>query len=139
MTSNIGNEEFTKKQVRIWFAANEKQDIDDKEFEAVKERVLEEMKTMLAPELLNRIDHKIIFKHLNKKTLAEIFKVKVNEFLTSRKAWSDVTLPKFTDKKIKEIIDKIYDPQYGARPVERYIQDEIEPDLVKKILEEKKA
>jgi ATP-dependent Clp protease ATP-binding subunit ClpA len=38
---------------------------------------------------------------------------------------------------VKEIIDKIYDPQYWARPVERYIQDEIEPTLIKKILDSK--
>lgn len=139
MTSNIGNEEFTKKQTRIGFTTGEKKDIDDAEFEAVKERVLEEMKTTLAPELLNRIDYKIIFKHLNKKILADIFKVKIDQFLTSRKAGSDVILPKFSDKKIKEIIEKIYDPQYGARPVERYIQDEVEPELVKKILDAKKA
>ena len=112
MTSNIGSEEFAKKQSRIGFSAGDTKDMDDREFEAVKERVLEEMKTTLSPELLNRIDYKIIFKHLDKKILAGIFKVKVNQFLTSRKAGSDVALPAFTDKKIKEIIEKIYDPQY---------------------------
>ncbi len=137
MTSNIGSEEFAKKQSRIGFSAGDTNDIDDREFEAVKERVLEEMKSTLTPELLNRIDYKIIFKHLDKKILANIFKVKVDQFLTSWKAGSDIVLPKFTDKKVKEIIEKIYDPQYGARPVERYIQDEIEPTLIKKILDTK--
>lgn len=69
--------------------------------------------------------------------LANIFKVKVDQFLASWKAGSNIVLPKFTDKKVKEIIEKIYDPQYGARPVERYIQDEIEPTLIKKILDSK--
>ena len=137
MTSNIGSEEFAKKQSRIGFSAGDTKDMDDREFDAVKERVLEEMKTTLTPELLNRIDYKIIFKHLDKKVLANIFKVKVEQFLASWKAGSDVALPKFTDKKVKEIIDNIYDPQYGARPVERYIQDEIEPTLIKKILDSK--
>ena len=137
MTSNIGSEEFAKKQSRIGFSAGDTHDMDDREFEAVKERVLEEMKSTLTPELLNRIDYKIIFKHLDKKILANIFKVKVDQFLASWKAGSDIVLPKFTDKKVKEIIEKIYDPQYGARPVERYIQDEIEPTLIKKILDSK--
>ncbi len=137
MTSNIGSEEFAKKQSRIGFSAGDTHDMDDREFEAVKERVLEEMKTTLTPELLNRIDYKIIFKHLDKKILADIFKVKVDQFLTSWKAGSDIALPKFSDKKVKEIIEKIYDPQYWARPVERYIQDEIEPELIKKILNKK--
>jgi ATP-dependent Clp protease ATP-binding subunit ClpA len=46
-----------------------------------------------------------------------------------------VKLPKLTDKKIEEIIDKIYDPQYGARPINRYIHDTIEPEIINQLLE----
>ena len=127
-----------KKQSRIGFATGEKGDVNDKEFELVKERVIEEMKNFLTPELLNRIDYKIVFKHLSKETLVTIMKNKINEFLHARKVSSDIALPKYSDKQIKDIIDKIYEPQYGARPLERYIQDEIEPLLIKKIMEKKK-
>ena len=137
MTSNIGSEEFAKKQARIGFATHDEKDANDVEFDAVKDRVLEEMKTMLTPELLNRIDYKIVFKHLDKKVITDIFKIKIKQFLAGRKAGSSITLPTFGEKKIKDIVDKIYDPQYGARPVERYIQDEVEPELIKKILESK--
>ncbi len=137
MTSNIGSEEFVKKQSRIGFVTGEKKDIDDKEFNQVKERVLEEMKNFLTPELLNRIDYKIVFKHLSKETLCKIMKNKINEFLDAWKHNSDIALPKYSDKQIKDIIDKIYEPQYGARPLERYIQDEIEPKLIAKIMEKK--
>ena len=116
----------------------EEKKAEDNEFNVVKERVLEEMKTTLAPELLNRIDYKIIFRHLDKPMLAKIMKVKLEQFFAVRRANSTVVLPKFGDAKIKEIIEKIYDPQYGARPVERYIQDEVEPTLIKKILDAKK-
>jgi ATP-dependent Clp protease ATP-binding subunit ClpA len=44
-------------------------------------------------------------------------------------------LPEFTDKKIWKIIDEIYDPQYGARPIERYIHDKIEPEIINQLLE----
>ena len=138
MTSNIGSEEFVKKQSTIGFATGEKGDIKDKAFAQVKERVFEEMKNFLTPELLNRIDYKIVFKHLDKETLTKIMKNKITDFLNARKVSSDITLPKYSDKQIKEIIEKIYEPQYGARPLERYIQDEIEPTLIKKIMEKKK-
>lgn len=138
MTSNIGSEEFVKKQSRIGFATGEKWDLKDKEFEQVKERVIEEMKNFLTPELLNRIDYKIVFKHLNKETLCKIMKNKITEFLNARKNNSEIVLPKYSDKQIKDIIEKIYEPQYGARPLERYIQDEIEPELIKKIMAKKK-
>ncbi|MBR4633958.1 hypothetical protein IKO50_03225 [bacterium] len=44
-------------------------------------------------------------------------------------------MPKFTAKQVKDIIEKIYDPQYGARPVERYIQNDIEGELINSVLE----
>ena len=84
----------------------------DMDFESVKEKVFEEMKSTLSPELLNRIDYKIIFRHLDKPILVKILKTKLDQFLATWKAGSDVQLPKFSDKKIKEIIEKIYDPQY---------------------------
>ncbi len=137
MTSNIGSEEFVKKQSTIGFATGEKGDINDKAFAIVKERVIEEMKNFLTPELLNRIDYKIVFKHLSKETLAGIMKNKIETFLSARKLNSEIALPKYSDKQIKEIIEKIYEPQYGARPLDRYIQDEIEPQLIAKIMQRK--
>ncbi|OQB42593.1 MAG: Chaperone protein ClpB [candidate division CPR1 bacterium ADurb.Bin160] len=89
----------------------------------------------MSPELINRIDHKIVFKPLSKKVLTDIFKKNLKEFLDSWKANSKAVLPEYTEKEIKEIIDKIYDPQYGARPVERYIHDTIEPEIIQKIME----
>ena len=43
-------------------------------------------------------------------------------------------LPKFSKAEVEKIIDKIYDPQFGARPVERYINDEIEPQIINSLL-----
>ena len=137
MTSNIGADEFVKKQSSIGFSGGEKADASVKEFAIVKDKVLEEVKNFLTPELLNRIDYKIVFKHLEKDTLVNIMKNKLEQFLNAWKVSSDIVLPKFSDKQIKEIIEKIYEPQYGARPLDRYIQDEVEPQLIKKIMEKK--
>ncbi len=139
MTSNIWSEEFTKKKSTIWFSSWwTTQEIDDKKFEDIKSKVMEELKNFLSPELLNRIDYKIVFKHLSKANFTDIFKINLQEFLSTRAQNSTVQLPQFTDKKIKEISEKIYDPMYWARPIERHIHDEIEPMIIKKLMEEKK-
>ncbi len=138
MTSNIGSEEFGKKQVKIWFSTAESDfEMDENHFNDIKERVLEELKNHLSPELINRIDYRIVFRHLNKNILSDIFKLKLDEFLTARQKQPDIKLPKYSDKKISEIIDKIYDPQYWARPVDRYIHDTIEPEIINDILQSK--
>jgi len=138
MTSNIGNEEFWKKQSKIWFATGDKKDMDNKQFELIKERVIEELKNFLSPELLNRIDYKIIFKHLGKKDLGTILKLKIKDLMTAWKTNETVKLPTFSEKKIQEIIEKIYEPQFGARPLERYIENTIEPKLIKQIMKKGK-
>jgi ATP-dependent Clp protease ATP-binding subunit ClpA len=72
---------------------------------------LSELKNHLSPEFLNRIDYKIVFNSLDKKTLSKILKIKIDQFLATWKVNSDISLPKFTDKKISEIIEKIYQPE----------------------------
>ncbi|MCK9467114.1 MAG: ATP-dependent Clp protease ATP-binding subunit [Candidatus Absconditabacterales bacterium] len=137
MTSNLGSEQFSKKGGTIGFSTGEERrgEIDEKTFEKAQERVLEELKDFMSPELINRIDHKIVFKPLSKEVLTDIFKKNLKEFLDSWKANSKAILPEYTEREIKAIIDKIYDPQYGARPVERYIHDTIEPEIIQKIME----
>jgi len=88
----------------------------------------------MTPELLNRIDHKIVFKPLAKSILTGIFKKDLKEFMETWKVNKDVKMPKFDDKKIKKIIDEIYDPQYGARPISRYIHDKIEPEIIEQLM-----
>ncbi|MDD3262679.1 MAG: ATP-dependent Clp protease ATP-binding subunit [Candidatus Absconditabacteria bacterium] len=138
MTSNIGSDEFSKKQTKIGFSAGgTATEIDEQHFQDIKTRVLEELKNYLSPELINRIDYKIVFRHLNKSMLKDIMKIRLNEFLAAWKDQQDVKIPKYNDKKIQEMVDKIYDPQYGARPIERYIQDVIEPEIIKHLLQKK--
>jgi ATP-dependent Clp protease ATP-binding subunit ClpC len=86
--------------------------MDEKHFEDVKSRVLEELKNHITPELSNRIDHKIVFKPLNKDNLKEIFNNQMKVFLEAWKQNKNVELPKFTKKEVDSIIDKIYDPAF---------------------------
>ncbi len=134
MTSNIWSDEFSKKQVSIGFSTDQKADFSEKDFDKIKERITDQLKNHLSPELLNRIDYKVIFKPLYKDSLTTIFNNQLENFLEMRKGNPAVKLPKFTKKQINEIVEKIYDPQYGARPVERYIQNDIEGEMIKSLL-----
>ncbi len=134
MTSNIGTEEFSKKKASIGFDTGDQKEVDQKQFEQIKSRVLEELKNYISPELSNRIDHKIVFQPLNKSDLVEIFQNQIKIFLDAWKKNQQVKLPNFGKIKIEKIIDEIYDPQFGARPVERYINDEVEPMIINSLL-----
>ncbi len=134
MTSNIGTEEFSKKKASIGFDTGDQKEVDKKQFEQIKSRVLEELKNYISPELSNRIDHKIVFQPLNKSDLVEIFQNQIKIFLDAWKKNQQVKLPSFGKTKIEKIIDEIYDPQFGARPVERYINDEVEPMIINSLL-----
>ena len=134
MTSNIGTEEFSKKKTTIWFDTGTQKDIDSKHFDEIKTRVLDELKNHITPELSNRIDHKIVFKPLDKENLKEIFNHQIKKFLAAWKENEAVKLPKFSQTEVSKIIDKIYDPAFGARPIERYINDEVEPKLINSLL-----
>ncbi|MBU0626717.1 hypothetical protein KKH82_04810 [Patescibacteria group bacterium] len=65
-------------------------------------------------------------------------KGKIKELLGARKENKDVKLPIFSDQKIRKIIDEIYEPQFGARPLERYIENAIEPTLIKQLMKKNK-
>ena len=109
--------------------------MNEKDFDLVKERVIDQLKNSMSPELLNRIDHKVVFRPLTKENLKAIFNMQLATFLEAWKGKEWIKLPKFTSKQVKDIIEKIYDPQYWARPVERYIQNDIEWDLINSVLE----
>lgn len=136
MTSNIGSENFSKNSWVIWFDATkkDKDELSSQSFEKIQWKIMDELKDYMTPELLNRIDHKIVFKPLSKEVLVNIFEKNLNEFLYSRKVNSQVKLPEYSKKQIAKIIDEIYDPQYGARPIERYINDNVEPEIINQLI-----
>ncbi len=136
LTSNMGSDKFGKKLASIWFVGGDTQTYDNKQFDLVKERVIEVVKERLAPELINRLNAMLVFKPLTKVELAEIFKTKLDLFYDQWKLRPGIRLPKFDKKSITQVIDKIYDPQYGARPVERYLHDELEPQLIEQVMSE---
>lgn len=135
MTSNLGAEEFAKRKASIGFSSDESSDgYSESDWKKVTERISEHVKDFISPELQNRIDYSIIFKPFTKETLQNIFTLRLDEFLSVWSQKTGVSTPHFTDQQISDIIDKIYNPQFGARPIEKYIYDTIEPELIDQVM-----
>lgn len=100
--------------------------------ENTKEKVLNELKSRFKPEFLNRVDDIITFKALGLDSIKEIVKLSLKSLEDKLKEKS-ISL-NFSDKVIEYLAENAYDPQYGARPLRRFIQKEIETSLAKKIL-----
>jgi len=100
--------------------------------ENTRERVADELKARFKPEFLNRIDEIITFKALDLQAIKEIVKLSLKDLENKLKP-KHITL-EFSDKMVDYLANNAYDPHYGARPLRRYIQREIETSLAKKIL-----
>ena len=117
MTSNIGSEIILN---------------DPMVSEPTKEAVLDEMKHRFKPEFLNRIDDIIVFKALGKESVKNIVNL-ILEDINERLKEQYIKV-EFTDKALDYIVDEAYDPAYGARPLKRFVQKDIETNLSKMIL-----
>ena len=105
---------------------------DPESQEKMKERVTNAMKDKFKPEFLNRLDEYVIFNSLNKNDLRGIVKLEV-ERLESRLADRKITMT-ITDNALDYLADTGFDPVYGARPLKRAIQRELETNTAKGIL-----
>ncbi|MCH7323545.1 ATP-dependent Clp protease ATP-binding subunit [Solibacillus sp. MA9] len=127
MTSNVGAEAL-KFRKHVGFGA---EDVASKNKNA-KGTMLEELKKAFRPEFLNRIDEMIVFHSLEKEHLKEIVSLMANS-LTKRLKEQDIQL-KFTDSALEKIAEEGYDPQYGARPLRRALQKNVEDRLSEELL-----
>ena len=100
----------------------------------MKKGVMEEVKQIFRPEFLNRIDETIVFAVLTKEEVKKIAKLFIDELKVRLLNEHQITL-KITSRAMDLLADKGYDENYGARPLRRVIQNEIEDVLADKILE----
>jgi ATP-dependent Clp protease ATP-binding subunit ClpB len=136
MTSNIGTDILTNQAV-IGFRAEttDEKTKADNQFAATKHDVLEELKRNFKPEFLNRIDETVVFHPLNKEQLYAIVAVQL-ERVKKRLASRGINLT-FDKKALEYLVDKGYDPTFGARPLKRVIQSQILDPLALEIIEQK--
>ncbi|MCL1946200.1 MAG: ATP-dependent Clp protease ATP-binding subunit [Chitinivibrionia bacterium] len=126
MTSNAGTRDASKKSLGF------SKDNDKSNYDVMKGRVTDELKKIFTPEFLNRVDETIVFKHLNKEDVEKIIEIRLQEFqerLKERKVSVELTqeLKKF-------LLQKGFDADLGARPLQRALQRNLEDVLAEAFL-----
>ena len=133
MTSNVGSDTIRKSST-LGFAPI----TDEATYEKARERVLEEAKKTFRPEFLNRLDDLIVFRTFTKPDLIQILSLEVEKVL-ERLRRKNLRL-ELDDKAKDLLVEKGYDPQYGARPmrraVERFFEDPLAEEILKGVLTE---
>ncbi|MFA9556445.1 ATP-dependent protease ATP-binding subunit ClpC [Evansella sp. AB-rgal1] len=127
MTSNVGASVLRQSKT-LGFTAQ----LDGQEYKDMKGKVMAELKKAFRPEFLNRIDETIVFHSLEKEHIKQIVSLMANE-LTKRLSEQGIEF-KLTDEAMAKIADEGFDPEYGARPLRRALQKEVEDRLSEELL-----
>lgn len=134
MTSNLGARLITGGGNKpLGFSAVDKEKDAENDYAQIKEDVMGELKKAFKPEFLNRIDEIIVFHKLSRSEIKEIAK-KMLETLKGRLKANEISI-EFTDAAIEKIAENGFDDSYGARPLRRAIQSDIEDMVAEQMLE----
>ena len=132
MTSNVGAQ--TASQPNIGFTPSS----EEGDYETMKGKILEEAKRAFKPEFLNRLDDVIVFRSLSKLDLITILDLEITKVM-DRLKHKQIDLH-LTDGAKDFLVDKGFDPAYGARPmrraVERYLEDPLAEEILKGTFQE---
>ena len=133
MTSNVGARNITSADKPLGFDGRES-DADEKaRFERIKQAVMEELRRTFKPEFLNRIDETIVFRQLTEEDIRHIAQ-RMLQITGGRMAQQGITLLA-DDDAVTALAKDGFDPQYGARPLRRAIQNEVEDAVAELMLE----
>ena len=133
MTSNVGAKQIAQSgSGTLGFAPESGETMSEKK---IREAVMGELKNVFRPEFLNRVDDIIVFHQLTKENIDEIAR-RMLSALSKRTKELDFDI-EFSDKAVEEIGKAGFDPVYGARPLRRAIQQQIEDKLSEEMLEGK--
>ena len=127
MTSNVGSDTI-KKQSTLGFSPI----TDESSYEKMRDKILDESKRVFRPEFLNRLDDVIVFRAFTKPDLIQILSLEVAKVI-DRLRKKNLKL-ELDDKAKDLLVDKGYDPQYGARPMRRAVERFFEDPLAEEIL-----
>ena len=132
MTSNAGAQSIIEPK-KLGFASGSDEKAD---YNYMKDSVMEEVKRIFKPEFLNRIDETLVFRALNKQDMKKIVTIMMTELITRAKEQMGLTIV-VKDSLKSYIVDSAYDPKYGARPLRRKIQTDVEDSLAEEIIASK--
>ncbi|MFA5892341.1 MAG: ATP-dependent Clp protease ATP-binding subunit [Candidatus Margulisiibacteriota bacterium] len=128
MTSNVGAD-LIRKETAIGFVTRADANAG---YDKMKEIVLEQLKKSFRPEFLNRVDEMIVFHPLAKEDLETIVALMIEEI--NRRIEEKGLYLNLSKKAVKFLVEKSYDPKFGARPLRRAIESEIEDPLSEEVL-----
>ena len=129
MTSNVGASKITDPKLALGFDNNENAD----ENVDIEKLVMADLRATFKPEFLNRIDDIIVFDRLTEDNIKEIAKLMLKS-LEKRLNANEINVT-FTESAVSKIAKSGFDPVYGARPLRRAIQNEIEDMLSEEIID----
>ncbi len=132
MTSNIGADKLTKEAGKIGFKLGDDARKEEQVYEEKRQEVLKELKENFRPEFLNRVDQVIIFNALSQESIRKIVQIHLSQ-LASRLNEQGYGLT--VEPKAIGVLAKLgFDPEYGARPVRRTIQEKLEDEIAESML-----
>ena len=135
MTSNVGARNITADAAKLGFDGKEKDETesDEARFARIREAVMTDLKHTFRPEFLNRIDEIIVFRQLTQENIVEIAR-RMLAVTGKRMAQQGITLA-MDDDAVEALAKDGFDPQYGARPLRRAIQNQVEDAVAEQMLE----
>ena len=132
MTSNLGSDLIKRETVLGFSIKAEEAQTEKQAYERMKDKVLNEVKRFFRPEFLNRIDATMVFHSLSKDHILAIVDLMLDQV---RKELSEKNISlEATDAAKEHLGEKGYDPNFGARPLRRLIQDVVEDKLSEELL-----
>ena len=135
MTSNIGAKSLTQASAKLGFDADEKRHDPDAEkaFAQAREAVMSELRQTFRPEFLNRIDDIIVFRSLTEEDIREVAR-RMLKTVSARMEAMGIHLDT-SDEAVAELAKEGFDPKYGARPLRRAIQSQVEDAVAERMLD----
>jgi ATP-dependent Clp protease ATP-binding subunit ClpC len=128
LTSNIGAREIHKNSGVFGFGRSD----EESDYDAMREKLIEQVKKLFNPEFLNRVDDIVVFRSLNRDDMLKIIDIVITDMLAKV---SDRNMKIDLSRSAKEFLaDNGFDPQYGARPLKRTIQKFVENPIAEEIL-----
>ena len=135
MTSNVGARNITAADKPLGFDGRETEADEKARFDRIRQAVMDELRRTFKPEFLNRIDETIVFRQLTEEDIRRIAQ-RMLEITGKRMAQQGITLLA-DDEAVTALAKDGFDPQYGARPLRRAIQNEVEDAVAEQMLEGK--
>jgi len=132
MTSNVGAE-LIRRQAQLGFTLQRDEIVEEKSaFEDMRKKLMEALRKVFRPEFLNRVDAVIVFHALTREQIAAIVDLELAK-VARRLSEHDITLTATDDARLK-LAELGFDPEMGARPLRRVIQNKVEDRLSDKLL-----